>query len=230
MSRQIFRTAGRDSDRRRRRSSEFQSRGLRNFEVGGPMVGLRTCERREFPQRSTRRRWPKDRHGACSTTAHALPSVGRQNFRRGKGEREMLKLLKRKVANEAGFTLMELIVVVLIVGILAAVGVPLYLGYVRDSRLAEAKALAGASLTASQACAQNDPAGTTCTLANLAQRIGVTAGTGLSGDGRWAVAITPVTLNVATNQFGGGPLTVAGQAGTNVANMAAGVFINAAGV
>jgi len=122
----------------------------------------------------------------------------------------MLKLLKPTVANEAGFTLMELIVVVLIVGILAAVGVPVYLGYVRDSRLAEAKALAGATLTASQICAQNDPAGTTCTLTNLAQRIGVT--------------------NVATNRFGGGPLTVAGQAGTNVANMAAGVFINAAGV
>jgi type IV pilus assembly protein PilA len=68
----------------------------------------------------------------------------------------MRKLLKRAVANEAGFTLMELIVVVLIVGILAAVGVPLYLGYVRDSRLAEAKALAGASLTAAQACAQKD--------------------------------------------------------------------------
>ena len=141
----------------------------------------------------------------------------------------MLKLLRRKVANEAGFTLMELIVVVLIVGILAAVGVPLYLGYVRDSRLAEAKALAGAALTASQACAQNDPAGTTCTLANLAQRIGVTAG-GASGDARWTVGITPVTLNVATNQFGGGPITVAGNAGTNVANMAAGVFIDAGGV
>jgi len=141
----------------------------------------------------------------------------------------MLKLLKPTVANEAGFTLMELIVVVLIVGILAAVGVPVYLGYVRDSRLAEAKALAGATLTASQICAQNDPAGTTCTLTNLAQRIGVTS-TGVSGDGRWTVGITPVTLNVATNRFGGGPPTVAGQAGTNVANMAAGVFINAAGV
>jgi len=142
----------------------------------------------------------------------------------------MRKLLKRALTNEAGFTLMELIVVVLIVGILAAVGVPLYLGYVRDSRLAEAKALAGATLTASQACAQKDPAGTSCTLANLAQRIGVTAGTGLSGDGRWAVGITAVTLDVTNNRFGGGPLTVAGQAGTNVANMAAGVFIDAAGV
>ena len=141
----------------------------------------------------------------------------------------MLKLLRRKVANEAGFTLMELIVVVLIVGILAAVGVPLYLGYVRDSRLAEAKALAGAALTASQACAQNDPAGTTCTLTNLAQRIGVT-NAGVSGDARWTVGITPVTLNVATNQFGGGPVTVAGNTATNVANMAAGVFIDAAGV
>src|SRR5439155_16515917 len=118
----------------------------------------------------------------------------------------MLKLLKRRGANEAGFTLMELIVVVLIVGILAAVGVPLYLGYVRDSRLAEAKALAGAALTAAQACAQNDPSGATCKLADLAQRIGVTAGGG-SGDGRWTIGITQVTLDVTNNKFGGGPIT-----------------------
>src|SRR5436309_11429210 len=143
-----------------------------------------------------------------------------------KGRKRMLKLLRRRVANRAGFPLMELIVVVLIVGILAAVGVPLYLGYVRDSRLAEAKALAGATLTASQACAQNDPAGTTCTLANLAQRIGVTS-SGLSGDGRWTVAITPVTLDVTTDRFGGGPVTVTGTTGTTVADMAAGVFIDA---
>jgi len=144
----------------------------------------------------------------------------------------MLKLLRRKVANEAGFTLMELIVVVLIVGILAAVGVPLYLGYVRDSRLAEAKALAGAALTAAQACASNDPSGATCTLANLAQRIGVTAA-GVSGDGRWTIGIATgkeVTLDVTNNKFGGGPITVAGTAGTTVEKMAAGVFIDAGGV
>jgi len=142
----------------------------------------------------------------------------------------MLKLLRRRVANEAGFTLMELIVVVLIVGILAAVGVPLYLGYVRDSRLAEAKALAGAALTAAQACAQNDPSGDTCKIAQLAQRIGVTNPGGVSGDGRWTVAITQVTLDVGNNKFGGGPITVAGTDGTTVEKMAAGVFISAGGV
>ena len=140
----------------------------------------------------------------------------------------MLKLLKRKLGNEAGFTLMELIVVVLIVGILAAVGIPLYLGYVRDSRLAEAKALAGAALTAAQACAQNDPTGATCGLATLAQRIGVTAA-GITGDGRWTVGVTAVTLDTVNNRFGGGPISVAGNVAP-VDNMAAGIFISAGGV
>jgi prepilin-type N-terminal cleavage/methylation domain-containing protein len=143
----------------------------------------------------------------------------------------MLKLLKGRLANEAGFTLMELLVVVLIVGVLAAVGVPLYLGYVRDARLAEAKALAGDALTASQACAQNDPTGATCTLALLAPKIGVTAA-GVTGDGRWTVGIgagSEVTLDTVNNRFGGGPITVAGNVAP-VDNMAAGVFISAAGV
>src|SRR2546425_1144453 len=126
----------------------------------------------------------------------------------------MLKLLRRRVASEAGFTLMELLVVVIIVGILAAVGVPLYLGYVRDSRLAEAKALAGSVLTAAQACAQqNTPnEAANCTRAQLAPKVGIDVGTGATGDGRWVVTVTPVTLNAATNQWGVGPIQVAGVA------------------
>jgi len=143
----------------------------------------------------------------------------------------MLKLLRGKKASEAGFTLMELLVVVLIVGILAAVGVPLYLGYVRDSRLAEAKALAGAALTAAQACAfQNSGSeATNCTTALLSGRMG-TDTTGVTGDGRWTVAVTTVTLDtVNNNRFLGGPVTVSGIAAP-LNNLAAGIFISGTGV
>jgi prepilin-type N-terminal cleavage/methylation domain-containing protein len=49
-----------------------------------------------------------------------------------------------------GFTLIELLIVILIVGILAAVATPLYLGYIRDAKTAEAKAVAGSLWTAIQ--------------------------------------------------------------------------------
>jgi prepilin-type N-terminal cleavage/methylation domain-containing protein len=51
---------------------------------------------------------------------------------------------------ERGFTLMELMVVIVIVAILAAVAVPLYINYVNDARLTEAKGAIGAIVTAEQ--------------------------------------------------------------------------------
>ena len=144
----------------------------------------------------------------------------------------MLKALRpaKVVTNQSGFTLIELLVVVLIVGVLAAAGVPLYLGYVRDSRLAEGKAIAGSVLTAAQGCAQvfQGAEAANCGLAQLAAKAGLTAG-GVTADGKWTVTLTTVTLSPA-NVFGGGPINVAGNAGTLVANMAAAVHIDAAGV
>jgi prepilin-type N-terminal cleavage/methylation domain-containing protein len=144
----------------------------------------------------------------------------------------MLKALRpaKAVTNQSGFTLIELLVVVLIVGVLAAVGVPLYLGYVRDSRLAEGKAIAGSVLTAAQGCAQvfQGAEAANCGLAQLAAKAGLTAG-GATADGKWTVTVTVVTLGT-DNKFAGGPINVAGNAGTLVANMAAAVHIDGAGV
>ncbi|HOO59065.1 MAG TPA: prepilin-type N-terminal cleavage/methylation domain-containing protein [Candidatus Mcinerneyibacteriales bacterium] len=50
--------------------------------------------------------------------------------------------------NKKGFTLLELITVIVIVGILAAAGVPLYLNYVKDAKRAVAKATIDAIYTA----------------------------------------------------------------------------------
>ena len=42
--------------------------------------------------------------------------------------------------NNKGFTLVEIMIVVAILGVLGAIAIPLYQGYVRDARLSEAKA------------------------------------------------------------------------------------------
>ena len=56
--------------------------------------------------------------------------------------------------NQKGFTLMELMVVIVIVAILAAVAVPLYINYVKDAQLTEAKGAIGAIISAEQAAFQ----------------------------------------------------------------------------
>jgi prepilin-type N-terminal cleavage/methylation domain-containing protein len=57
------------------------------------------------------------------------------------------------MSTQKGFTLIELLIVILIVGILAAVATPLYLGYVKDAKTAEAKAVAGSLWSAVQSTA-----------------------------------------------------------------------------
>ena len=85
-----------------------------------------------------------------------------------------------------GFTLIELLIVILIVGILAAVATPLYLGYVKDAKTAEAKAVAGSLWSAIQANAIG-VCGTASQVKAGYPKAGLTSG-GATTPARWQVS------------------------------------------
>src|SRR6266498_1933018 len=95
---------------------------------------------------------------------------------------------------DLGFTLVELLIVILIVGILSAVALPLYLGYTRDAHLAEAKALGGSTMTALSGCVQVQGAGQNCVRSEIAERVGVHTSSFHTYDGRWRLVQADLTV------------------------------------
>jgi type IV pilus assembly protein PilE len=60
----------------------------------------------------------------------------------------------KRIRNRSGFTMIELMVVVVIVGILAAIAIPIYGKYVKQARTTEATGRMGEMVTAAKAWAQ----------------------------------------------------------------------------
>lgn len=98
-------------------------------------------------------------------------------------------------SKEAGFTLIELLIVILIVGILAAVGVPLYIGYVKDAKLAEGKAITSSYWTSWRSAAMQN-CGIATALSIALPKAGLTAA-GATIPARWSVTPVATTLTSA---------------------------------
>ena len=112
-----------------------------------------------------------------------------------------MKFSQYKKQAQKGFTLIELMIVVAIIGILAAVAIPAYQNYVLKAKFAEVESIASAYKTAVAACGQELGALAACT-------------SGTNG-----IPATQATLHVASvNVTAGGVITVVPTATTNAAS------------
>jgi prepilin-type N-terminal cleavage/methylation domain-containing protein len=133
------------------------------------------------------------------------------------------------VRGEHGFSMIELIVAMAVFAALAAASVGFYLGYTRDARLAEAKAVAAAAMKTIKGCALQKGPGNACEKTDVLAKIGADPA-GTTGDGRW-------TLGVATIAFSGddppafsGALTLSGVAGRDTDQLALAMYETPTGV
>src|SRR5262249_53302148 len=119
---------------------------------------------------------------------------------------------------EAGFTLIEMLIVVLLVGILAAVAAPVYFGYTKDAKTAEGKSIVGSVWTGWQAAAQQ-----TCGVDQLITvaypKAGLTAA-GVTTPDRWNVSVgeaEKLKMDCATGliTLTGGPVITKGTVADN---------------
>ena len=116
----------------------------------------------------------------------------------------------------------------MIASILSAVAVPMYMGYTKDARFAEGKAMASSALTALQGCIQPRASGSSCDLTDINHRIGVDSA-GTTGDGRWTVTMASLTLNSTSPVTMTGTVGIVGVAAKETNGIGIGLYVGPTG-
>ena len=129
---------------------------------------------------------------------------------------------------QKGFTLIELMIVVAIIGILAAVALPAYQDYTKKARFAEVTSIAQAYQTAVALCAQETGALTGCNAGALgipaSQTTPHVASVGVTNG---IITVTPTATTVATATLVLTPTLNAGAAALTWSNAGSGCLTSA---